>query len=407
MSFAHEGRSRPRIAFWTPLAPVRSGISDYSESLLEYLSELIDIDVFIDGYQPESQPLWNRVPAIDARQFRPRHAARPYDASLFHLGNNSCHAYMADALLGAPCPSIGVFHDGSMYHLFEGVSTWRLMGEIQAEEGWHSMLRAWRRRRLPGSDTYAHPLLTRLARACQTLVTHSQFLAQRCRTFAPDQLIRVVPFGAEYYEDDNGRFQAQARCALGLPADAVIFGVFGHLNGAKRIAQVVDAFCSANLDNTYLYLVGQMDPFTPPHVREMLWDRDATHRCRIRLDEGRRPYKRVLLSMHAVDVGINLRSPTTGETSSILCSLLGMGKPAIVSDVGAFSELPDDCVYKVPPTSDESALLVRAICEMAQDPARRQNMAAAARIYSRSRTWRHAAQAYRDLIDDALACGLH
>jgi len=44
------------------------------------------------------------------------------------------------------------------------------------------------------------------------------------------------------------------------------------------------------------------------------------------------------------DIAINLRGHTVGETSASLCRLMGIGVPAVVSDIGWFAEIPDDCV---------------------------------------------------------------
>ncbi len=52
--------------------------------------------------------------------------------------------------------------------------------------------------------------------------------------------------------------------------------------------------------------------------------------------------------MGACDIVLNLRYPTVGETSGSLQRALGLGKAVIVSDVGAFAELPDDVCLKVP-----------------------------------------------------------
>jgi glycosyltransferase involved in cell wall biosynthesis len=50
----------------------------------------------------------------------------------------------------------------------------------------------------------------------------------------------------------------------------------------------------------------------------------------------------------ACDVVVSLRSPTMGETSAAAVRALSLGKPLVVSDVGAFRELPDEVAIKVP-----------------------------------------------------------
>ena len=49
-----------RIAYFSPLNPIRSGISDYSEDLLPHLADLVDVDLFVDGFQPSNQELAGR-----------------------------------------------------------------------------------------------------------------------------------------------------------------------------------------------------------------------------------------------------------------------------------------------------------------------------------------------------------
>jgi len=65
--------------------------------------------------------------------------------------------------------------------------------------------------------------------------------------------------------------------------------------------------------------------------------------------------------MAACDVLVNLRYPTMGETSGSVIRALSLGKPLVVSDVGWFSELPDDVVLKVPVDDYEVATLEAAL----------------------------------------------
>ena len=54
---------------------------------------------------------------------------------------------------------------------------------------------------------------------------------------------------------------------------------------------------------------------------------------------------------------LNLRYPYGGESSATVLQAMAYGKPCVVTDIGWFSELPDDCVIKVSKdiTSDELA----------------------------------------------------
>ncbi|MCS7060866.1 MAG: glycosyltransferase family 4 protein [Anaerolineae bacterium] len=395
---AIDNAGHPRIAWWSPWPPARSGIAEYSLSLVEALRHLAQVNIFVADQAIGRAMSLPGVSVLPAGAFRSEHARQPFDAAVFHLGNQAGHAYMADALLSAPCRRIAVLHDGSLYHLYEGISRWRLLREIAAEEGWFAAWRAWQRMRLPGSDSYNHPLLRRICRASDLLVAHSAFLAERLRTAAPATPVTVLPYGVTAYTEDGGALQTQARRALDLPAGALLFGVFGHITAAKRVEQIIEAFVRSDLPQSWLYIAGEVTPLAPEAVRR--WAEDPT-RCalhRIRFEAAYRTPLYVLLGMQAVDIGITLRFPTTGETSAVLSDLLSMGKPTIVSEIGAFRELPDDCVIKVPTDENEIAGLSAAMRRLSLDPPLRTRMASAARAYSAGRTWDIVAQSYLKMV---------
>ena len=87
--------------------------------------------------------------------------------------------------------------------------------------------------------------------------------------------------------------------------------------------------------------------------------------------------------MAACDVHVNLRSPTMGETSGTAIRALALGKPLVVSDVGWFSELPDEVALKVPVDDHEVETLAAALELLASRPDVRAAMGEAARELAR------------------------
>jgi len=85
--------------------------------------------------------------------------------------------------------------------------------------------------------------------------------------------------------------------------------------------------------------------------------------------------------LKAVDVVVNLRYPTAGETSGTLIRALGGGLPVIVTDFGQFAELPDDVCLKVPATENEERELYLRLRALALRPALRE------RLSRRSAEW--------------------
>jgi hypothetical protein len=82
--------------------------------------------------------------------------------------------------------------------------------------------------------------------------------------------------------------------------------------------------------------------------------------------------------MAGVDVCVNLRHPTMGETSGSAIRALSLGKPLVVSDVGWFSELPDAVALKVPVDAHEAQTLEAALELLVTRPDVRERMGAGA-----------------------------
>src|SRR5213078_3844171 len=116
-------------------------------------------------------------------------------------------------------------------------------------------------------------------------------------------------------------------------------------NMNKRIPQLVEAFASlrAERPGARLLLVGAAaERFDLSRRLERLGVGAGVIR------EDYVPEERMWSLMAACDVVVNLRYPTMGETSGSVIRGLSLGKPLIVSDVGSFSELPDDVALKIP-----------------------------------------------------------
>src|SRR5207237_9388344 len=95
--------------------------------------------------------------------------------------------------------------------------------------------------------------------------------------------------------------------------------------------------------------------------------------------EGYVTEERLWSLMAACDAIVSLRSPTMGETSGSAIRALTLGKPLVVSDVGWFSELPDEAAVRIPVDEDETDSIVAALELLASDERVRGSMGAAAR----------------------------
>ena len=53
-----------RLAFFSPFNPLKTGVADYSEELLPFLSEHCEIDLVVDGYTLSNADIRERYHAV-------------------------------------------------------------------------------------------------------------------------------------------------------------------------------------------------------------------------------------------------------------------------------------------------------------------------------------------------------
>jgi glycosyltransferase involved in cell wall biosynthesis len=154
-----------------------------------------------------------------------------------------------------------------------------------------------------------------------------------------------------------------------------LIGCFGFLNMNKRIPELLEAFASfrRRRPGARLLLVGAAgERFDVQRRLERLGLTEGVQRLDYVSEE------RMWSLMAACDVLVNLRYPTMGETSGSVIRALALGQALLVSDVGWFSELPDDAVLKIPVDDYEVATIEAALTVAADHGA---TLGAAARAY--------------------------
>src|SRR5438105_1519654 len=332
-----------KVAYHSPLPPSRSGIADYSALLLPALSKRLDVVV--------------------ARPGRLRRAPSA-DVALYHVGNDAeAHGWIVDALRRRP--GIVVLHELVLHHLVVGLTFGRgdasgYLAAMEREAGLVGRLLGYAvlDNRIPPlweTRPEDYPLAGEILDLATGLVVHSRYVEEGARRAGYPGPIRRIPHPAWPVPD------LEPVDARGAP----LLGCFGHLNDSKRIPQLLRAFerLRARQPGARLLLVG------PASVR--LQD--------VELPEGvvREPYvpeRRLWWLMGACDAIVSLRSPTMGETSGTAIRALSLGKPLVVSDVGWFSELPDDAAVRVPVDEREIETLAAALERLAADEQLREAM---------------------------------
>ncbi len=370
-----------RIAYFSPLNPIRSGISDYSEELLPSLAKYAQLDLFVDSYLPSSPVLRSRFAIFDVREFDSRWRSRRYDLCLYQMGNHACHASAYRALQNHP--GLTVLHDFYLHHLVVSITAAlgdedayvREMGYCHGRQGIDSARQA-----LAANHCFAYdrfPANRRVVDASFGIIVHSQYTRQLLAQSYPARPVQVVPqIASADVANESSRW---TRSALGLD-DHVIFGSFGQITPTKRLAVALRAFreVHARVPRSHYLIVGDAQPGMD--IDELIAKNDLAQAV---IHTGYLPKSELLACINLIDIGINLRWPILGETSGSLLRLLAAGKPTIVTDAGPFAEFPDYFCPKVPVGTSEEALLAERMVTLARDVEARRAMGEAARAYVR------------------------
>ncbi len=376
---------RPHVAYFSPLNPDPSGISDYSEELLPHLGELWELDLFVAGYEPTAA-VAREHRIIDCYREDPLPLLAEYDAVLYQMGNSDSHDYIYETLMR--WPGLVVLHELSVQHLVakRTVGAGRTQEYIEEMRAQHGDAGAERARRALWGDAAApweqaaldFPLNRRLLGHATGVLAHSDFVAGAVRALYPTLLVRQVehhatpPPAALLREREPAETRAR---------DEVVFLTAGNLTPSKCVPYVLRTLRRLQGRVPFRYrLAGEVKPAGAFEdlARSMGLADQVECLGRVETDDLYRAFL-------DADVCICLREQTLGETSGIAMRALASGCPLVVSDAGWFAELPDAVAVKVPPGVRHGPELAAALEGLARDPERRRRMGEAARAWAGER----------------------
>lgn len=359
-----------RLAYFSPLNPQRTGIADYSEELLPYLARYAEIDLFVDGYTPTNREITARYPVYDYGEFEALRASRRYDTALYQMGNSPAHEYIYRTL--SRFPGITVLHDYILHHFLvettvargDAVAYIREVGYCHGPAG-----TAAAREALAYGNRFPYlryPANRRVLDTSVGVIVHSRYVESLLATTSPQTPVAVV--NHHISPVDLREPPSALRRELALNMDDLLFASFGLATPEKRLNVALRAFrrVRQRYPRARYLIVGDASP--SPHVQQLVQKLDLQDAV---VCTGYVEKDDFLRYIAAVDVCVSLRWPTMGETSGSVLRQLAAGKATIVSNVGWYAEIPDDCCRKVPVGSDEEERLAEVMMELAADPVER------------------------------------
>jgi glycosyltransferase involved in cell wall biosynthesis len=377
-----------RIAWFSPLPPVRSGIADANARLLPRLEHEFSID---------------RYDEPRAHDFVWHNRRAPYDLVVYQLGNASCHDFIWAYL--ARFPGLVVVHDPTLHHARARLLLGRRRFDDYRREFQFDHPDANRDvveyavEGLGGPIYYFWSMLPAVMKTARLVAVHNERVAADLREEFPQTPVEAIHLGIDAMQTSVAS-RAAVRAALGYRDEAIVFAAFGKLTSEKRIAPIVRA-CAALAGedvNARLLLVGDASAY--PSLSDELAGAGIADRAHVTGFVGD---EAVAGYLAAADVCLCLRWPTARETSASWLQCLSASRPTVISDLAHTVDVPENVAIRIDLLNEDVAL-PSAMHRLATDARLRGDLAQAGYAYwAAHHTMEVMANDYRRIIRQAAA----
>lgn len=402
--------AKTQLAFFSPFRPVKSGIADYSQDLLAPLAEHFDLELYHDeSYAPDARVAEHLFPH---RQFEERLKFQDYKAIIYQMGNSSYHSYMYSQLMRYP--GITVLHDyylGGLINYMEahcpelGVTLSKELEHSYGRDRAREILNLLQGEKLDVGETLPEAgiyLNRRIFTRSLGVVLHNRWAYERAiKDFNRDNdCIAHIPQLVPQFVVSE-KTLTELRRELDIPTDGLVISTFGFVSSTKRPLPILRAFQKylSNHPLAYLIFVGGTDYMgsidIEGEVRKLSLEGKVKVTGYVDMPDF---YRYIEIS----DICLNLRFPFKGESSASLLRILSIGKPTIVTDIGSFSDFPNDVVCKIPQPSqgNEVEEILKALILLTENPEYSNSLSRNAAAYiAREHSPERCARLYAELIE--------
>lgn len=367
-----------KIAWLTPLSR-QTGIAKYSIIAVEALSRHAEVEIWTVPHD-DDYPVDEKIPV---------HALAPgigslrdlnhYDLIVYNTGNNFEFNHEINELCTKKS-GITIIHDRVLHHYFTILYLIKMKkpelyldmmknlygkkGLKVAKRSLSSPLPVWE------TDEVAdYPFIEPVLSRANGVIVHARDLMGMVQRYTSAPSVHLY---FPYCPSDQSN-PVPSREELKLPDGKFILLQYGHMASNKNVDRVIDALGADKglRDDVHFVIVGDNETPYGNHVKNLVHEKG--------LDEN------VLFAGHVsdaelhgyldhADACINLRFPCTEGASWSLVEQLFCGIPVIATNVGFYSEIPDDCIIKLP-TANNTENLINAIRRLVDDIEYREKLA--------------------------------
>lgn len=349
--------NKPTLAIVAPFPPTKSGIADYVARQVPYLQQYYQL-VLVDE-NPQDSTAQNPFPGerVSPRVFL--ETPELHQRVLYHLGNSPTHLTALKLL--AQVPGLVVLHDFFLSDVqqYEDIILNRkdraTFNELIYSHGYRPLLEVTEKGNTLNLSDY--PCNLKVIEQARKVLLHSRYGMAQAETWYGNRIkqhLGQIGFARDVLPAVD---RVASRAALGYSPETYLVGTFGFATPAKCLETLINAWATskfANKKNACLVIAGEfLDERYQSRIHQLLDLRQCTN---VQLLGYLTP-EEYALYLSSVDLAVQLRTRSRGETSAALLDCLASGTPVIANNHGFVEDLPEQILWKTKAQPDVSELV--------------------------------------------------
>lgn len=355
--------SRRKLAYFSPLPPQRSGISDYSKELLPYLNEHYEIILIVGDEVCEN--------IFDGIEFEKRDLnwfeqnAHTFERILFHIGNNPFHTHMLELL--RKHSGVVMLHDFFLSGMYAYEEMIARNNTFWSDALFHSHgYMALQQRCTQDGEEIAkqkYPVNLEVLQNAKGMLFHSAYSKELIIKWHGEHNVEnfIIPHLRVTCDDYS---KIETRKCYQFDENSFIVCSFGFLDSTKLNHKLIKAWQQSKLSSL-------------KHCKLIFVGENHGGEYGMQINFAIAKNKSITITgwtesqiysdyLKIADVGVQLRAISRGETSGTVLDCMNYGLATIVNANGSFKDLPTDSVYML---EDEFELdaLVKALEKLYDD----------------------------------------
>ena len=335
-----QNQTKKKLAYFSPLPPQKSGISEYSKELLPYLSDYYDITLIVE--QKECENLNKDIKFEIQSPNWYKENKNIFDRVLFHFGNSTFHLYMMEAIKEKN--AVVVLHDFFLSGVYAHEELNSNKNNFWSNELYNSHgYKALQKRFSEQTDENTlleFPCNFDILKNATGVIVHSSYSKKLFEDFyekSNRQIWTHIPLLREEVSKNIEIFKQK---------DDFIISSFGLLQNSKQNHILLEAFISSKLSKIKeckLIFVGECSDFQ--YLKELkvkIKKHSLEDRVTITGWTDNQTFSNYLAT---TNIAVQLRTKSRGETSAAVLDCMNYAIPTIVNANGSFAELDKNSVF--------------------------------------------------------------